>query len=1017
MHEPKTKVKPLVIEICAGTAMLSRCFQEVGFDVMAVDHSLNRFHPLAHICNLDLTLKSSWEFLHYVLRNFPVCFVHAAPPCGTCSRAREIQLGGASQPRPLRSTEHPHGLPNLTSDEQARVNAANAIYEQIAAFLELCTSHNIPWSIENPARSYLWDTAWMSRLQKIAKFYFFTACAWGSTRPTKKAFLSSLPDMRRLEAQCPGNHEHEPYGRKRDTDGRLIYATAEEAAYPRALCVQIRKIVQEATNLFPEHSQASPMVVTTNAAGSAALNTQPRGRKMPPLISEFVAFQTIISNDPPPLDAKSCLSTPWHHLPAHAKLLSLERLSGEKVENSNRVKYRFGIFRSPRQWIEDAIQLKHPFDLYHAVPDGLLKVVFDVLVLGPVAVAAKRAAKLKQWLGLAKKFEAEEIEMKKGTEPGVESILRPKRLKLMEHIAKTIGWPDDHLFEEIRAGFKIVGLQEPSGVFDLEPRPPAFSPDALDDAAKFLRPAILGKAKTVDVDEDAKKLWEITCEEAANLHWMRGPIPESEVAKGYDKPWIPVRRFGVWQSSGEKMKLRPIDDYAENRVNGAFGYADKLDLRTLDQIVWIGAAMARALALGRVSFQLKDGTWLDAPVHKAFLEGSNGQPLLSVLDLSNAYKQFALHPDCRRYSIVTLRNPVDQTVQCFEGRVLPFGATASVVHFNKCSRLLQHIGYQLYLPWSSYFDDFPVVAPSVLAPSTMTTMTTMLDLLGFEYAKHKLKPFAAKADVLGVTVDFEKSSMDRILLGNKVGRIEEVRSSIHKAISEGSITSRECSRLLGRLQYVDSFVMGRDGKLAMTELRNNVRCDSKLIHLTAEAKQSLGLMSQRLCDGKPRELPCSHERQPVLIFTDGASEADVHTVGGLLYADGGYRFFSCHVPSEMIKQWETTSTHVIAMVELYSVVLARFTWDRYLTGRKAIAFVDNESAKEALVKGSSFNSHFRALLLQMEIADKHQRSWLWVSNPSDGPSRGDVSLMEALGAARDGCVCPILGTALQDIAA
>ena len=272
LHEPKPKVKPLVIEICAGTAMLSRCFQEVGFDVMAVDHSQNRFHPLAHICTLDLTQKSSWDFLEYVIRNFPVCFVHAAPPCGTCSRAREIHLGGASQPRPLRSTEHPHGLPNLTSDEQARVSAANSIYEQLSAFLELCTNRSIPWSIENPARSYLWDTAWMHRLQKFSKFYFFTACAWGSTRPTKKAFLSSLPDMSRLEAQCPGNHEHEPYGRKRDADGRLIYATAEEAAYPRALCVQIRRIVQEATNLFREHSQASPEVVSTNAAGSTALN-------------------------------------------------------------------------------------------------------------------------------------------------------------------------------------------------------------------------------------------------------------------------------------------------------------------------------------------------------------------------------------------------------------------------------------------------------------------------------------------------------------------------------------------------------------------------------------------------------------------------------------------------------------------------------------------------------------------------------------------------------------------------
>ena len=92
----------------------------------------------------------------------------------------------------------------------------------------------------------------MLQLVSAAKFFHFTACAWGSSRPTKKAFLSTLAEMSRIEAECPGNHEHEPYGRKRDEHGKLIYATAEEAAYPRALCVQIRRIVQEALNIFPE---------------------------------------------------------------------------------------------------------------------------------------------------------------------------------------------------------------------------------------------------------------------------------------------------------------------------------------------------------------------------------------------------------------------------------------------------------------------------------------------------------------------------------------------------------------------------------------------------------------------------------------------------------------------------------------------------------------------------------------------------------------------------------------------
>ena len=215
--------------------------------------------------------------------------------------------------------------------------------------------------------------------------------------------------------------------------------------------------------------------------------------------------------------------------------------------------------------------------------------------------------------------------------------------------------------------------------------------------------------------------------------------------------------------------------------------------------------------------------------------------------------------------------------------------------------------------------------------------------------------------------------------------------------------------------------MGRDGKLAMTELRGNIRNDSRLVHLSNEAKGSLQLMMNRIESGRPRELPCSHEQRPVLVFTDGASEGNLNTIGGLLFVDGQFRYFSCHVPQCLVDTWMANSKHVIAMVELYAVVVARFVWSKFLGGRKAIAFVDNESAKEALVKGSSFNAHFRALLLQLEIAEKDLRSWLWVSrvpshsNPSDGPSRGDSSLMEALAAIRDGCSCPIFGCALRDI--
>jgi len=40
--------------------------------------------------------------------------------------------------------------------------------------------------------------------------------------------------------------------------------------------------------------------------------------------------------------------------------------------------------------------LQHPFDLYHAVPDETLRVIFEVLTLGPAEIARRRAATHKQ---------------------------------------------------------------------------------------------------------------------------------------------------------------------------------------------------------------------------------------------------------------------------------------------------------------------------------------------------------------------------------------------------------------------------------------------------------------------------------------------------------------------------------------------------------------------------------------------------------------------------------------------
>ena len=222
--------------------------------------------------------------------------------------------------------------------------------------------------------------------------------------------------------------------------------------------------------------------------------------------------------------------------------------------------------------------------------------------------------------------------------------------------------------------------------------------------------------------------------------------------------------------------------------------------------------------------------------------------------------------------------------------------------------------------------------------STINTVTLLLRLLGFDYAKHKLKEFSSVAGVLGVEIDLSKAETDGILIRNKPGQITEVVDAIDTFLQSGCMTSREASRILGRLQYADSFIMGRDGRLAMCELRSNLRADGKKILLVPEAKGSLALLRQRLLKGEPRRVPCNVDPSPQLVFTNGASEDELHTIGGVIIFEGGSQYFGFHGPSALTKKWLESSKHIIGMVELYGALVARATWDSQLANRKSILF-------------------------------------------------------------------------------
>ena len=159
---------------------------------------------------------------------------------------------------------------------------------------------------------------------------------------------------------------------------------------------------------------------------------------------------------------------------------------------------------------------------------------------------------------------------------------------------------------------------------------------------------------------------------------------------------------------------------------------------------------------------------------------------------------------------------------------------------------------------------------------------------------------------------------------------------------------------------------------------------------------------------KPRVLDLAAREAPALIFSDGACEGegfDTVTVGAvLLLPSGAVKYFGLRIPSKVVDGWRCQGQEqTIGQAEIAPALLARLTWADDLLGRRVIQFVDNDSARYALVKGYSPSLASSVLLSETWLQDCRQGLVSWydrvptASNIGDGPSRLDYEEVIRLG--------------------
>lgn len=220
----------------------------------------------------------------------------------------------------------------------------------------------------------------------------------------------------------------------------------------------------------------------------------------------------------------------------------------------------------------------------------------------------------------------------------------------------------------------------------------------------------------------------------------------------------------------------------------------------------------------------------------------------------------------------------------------------------------------------------------------------------------------------------------------------------------------ESQKLRGRMQFADSQIFGRLGKLCMKAITITQHAfPYKGDMLSEHTKKAMQRFVLFLEHAEPRQLKLS-SGLVWKIFTDACYEphrdAFVCGLGGVLVDPMGQcmEFFSV----ELTKQQRTllgedVKRTIIFEAELLALVLAFSLWRDRIKASALVCFVDNNSARDVAISGIARNDVASCLidfLLKLQMATNFGPWYAKVPTPSniaDEPSRGDIVLMSELG--------------------
>ena len=228
------------LEVFAGSARITQAFRKEDLPAYAIDTCLFPSH--------NVLLPSVENKIRFWIESKRIFFIWLGMPCTTFSKARKNDGLG---PGPLRSPEFLWGLPHLKRRDVAKVEDGNLLLAFLIRILYLCIQHSVPFVVENPLSSMLWDMPPMVRFRNNyhPQMIYLDYCAYGECWKKPTTLMSHGIDLAPLAKRCTTtskicsftNRQHLAL-RGVNADG--IFWTLVAQPYPQSLCAELAALAR-----------------------------------------------------------------------------------------------------------------------------------------------------------------------------------------------------------------------------------------------------------------------------------------------------------------------------------------------------------------------------------------------------------------------------------------------------------------------------------------------------------------------------------------------------------------------------------------------------------------------------------------------------------------------------------------------------------------------------------------------------------------------------------------------------